>query len=64
VAGDVVIGLLSHLLGPAGAHPPDPTNAYVTSIKQWFTTFIGGTLPSPDPFTVTLSPMVGQYCSN
>jgi hypothetical protein len=61
-AGDVVIGLLSHLLGPAGAHPPDPTNAYVTFIKQWFTTFIGGTLPTPDPFMVTLSPMVSQYC--
>jgi len=62
VAGDVVIGLLSHLLGPAGAHPPDPSNSYVTGIKQLFTTFIGGTLPSPDPFTVALSPMVSQYC--
>lgn len=61
VAGDVVIGLLSHLLGPAGAHPPDPTNAYVTFIKQWFTTFVGA-VPSPDPFTVALAPSPAQYC--
>jgi hypothetical protein len=26
VAATMVVGLLSHLMGPAGAHPPDPNN--------------------------------------
>lgn len=61
IAGDVVIGLLSHLLGPAFPRPPDATNAYPVGIKYRFMNLLGG-LPSPDPFTVTLSPMVPQFC--
>jgi hypothetical protein len=61
IAGDVVIGLLSHLLGPAFPRPPDATNAYPAGIKYRFVNILGA-LPSPDPFLVTLSPNVAQYC--
>ncbi|MDP9000234.1 MAG: hypothetical protein M3O46_09005 [Myxococcota bacterium] len=60
-AGDVVIGLISHLMGPGFARPADPNNAYPAGIKTRFAKLLGG-LPSPDPFTVSLSPMVTQYC--
>jgi hypothetical protein len=61
VAGTMVVGLLSHLMGPAGAHPPDPNNSYVTGIKARFTKLLGG-LPSPDPFAAALSPEPAKYC--
>jgi hypothetical protein len=61
IAGNVVIGLLSHLLGPTLPRPPDATNAYPAGIKYRFMNLLGG-LPTPDPFMVTLSPMVRQYC--
>jgi hypothetical protein len=61
VAGDMVIGLLSHLMGPAGAHPPDPNNAYVTGIKTRVVKLLGG-LPSPDPFGVSLPPEQTKFC--
>jgi hypothetical protein len=60
-AADMVVGLLSHLMGPAGAHPPDPNNAYVTGIKTRFVRLLGG-LPSPDPFGVSLSPEQSKFC--
>ena len=62
IAGDMVIGLLSHLEGPGFPRPPDATNSYVTGIKSRFVSLIGGTLPSPDPFGVTLVPEVSKYC--
>ncbi len=62
VAGNVVDGLLSHLDGPAYPRPADATNAYPAGIKTDFTNLLGG-LPSPDPFAVTLSPQVSQYCN-
>jgi hypothetical protein len=62
IAGDMVIGLLSHLEGPGFPRPPDATNPYVTGIKSRFVTLIGGTLPSPDPFTESLVPEVTKYC--
>jgi hypothetical protein len=62
IAGNMVIGLLSHLLGPGFPRPPDANNAYPVGIKYRFVTLVGGTLPSPDPFGVTLSPSVPQYC--
>jgi hypothetical protein len=61
VAGTMVIGLLSHLKGPAGAHPPDLNNSYVTGIKDQFTKLLGG-LPSPDPFTMSLPPEQSKFC--
>jgi hypothetical protein len=62
VAGNVVDGLLSHLDGPAYPRPADATNAYPSGIKTRFTKLLGG-LPSPDPFGVSLSPAVTQYCN-
>ncbi len=62
IAGNVVDGLLSHLDGPAYPRPADPTNAYPAGIKVRFTKLLGG-LPNPDPFGVTLSPNVSQYCN-
>jgi hypothetical protein len=62
IAGDMVIGLLSHLDGPAGfPRPADATNPYPAGIKYRFTNLLGA-LPSPDPFAVSLSPSVAQYC--
>jgi hypothetical protein len=62
VAGNVVDGLLSHLDGPGYPRPADPNNAYPAGIKTRFVKLVGGTLPSPDPFGVTLSPAPAQYC--
>jgi hypothetical protein len=62
VAGDVLVGLLSHRWGPAGfTRPADPTDPYPSGIKYRFTNILG-VLPTPDPFTVPLSPSVTQYC--
>jgi len=61
-AGTLVIGLLSHLQGPGFARPADASNTYVTGIKGRFTSLLGGTLPSPDPFTQSLSPEPSKYC--
>ncbi len=47
---------------PASAAPPDATNPYVVGVKSRFVTLIGGTLPSPDPFTESLVPEVTKYC--
>jgi len=62
IAGNMVIGLLSHLEGPGFPRPPDASNPYVTGIKSRFVSLLGGTLPSPDPFGVTLVPEVTKYC--
>jgi hypothetical protein len=61
VAGNVVVGLLSYLEGPGFTRPADPTNAYPAGIKARFVNLLAG-LPSPDPFAVTLSPDVAEYC--
>ncbi len=61
IAGNVVDGLLSHLDGPSYPRPADASNAYPAGIKTRFVKLLGG-LPSPDPFGVTLSPSVSQYC--
>jgi hypothetical protein len=61
IAGNVVDGLLSYLEGPAFSRPADPTNSYPAGIKARFVKLLGG-LPNPDPFGVTLSPDVSQYC--
>ena len=61
VGATLVVGLMSHNRGPAGAHPPDPSDAYVTGIKARFVSLLGG-LPSPDPFTVVLQPDPSKYC--
>lgn len=62
VAGNVVEGLLSFLDGPSYPRPADATNAYPAGIKTRFVKLVGGTLPTPDPFGVTLSPSTTQYC--
>jgi hypothetical protein len=61
VAGTMVIGLLSHLMGPAGPHPPDPSDSYVTGIEGRFDKLIGGP-PSPHPFTDSLPPEQSKFC--
>lgn len=61
VAGDIVEGLLSFLDGPAYSRPANANDSYVTGIKTRFGKLLGG-LPTPDPFGVTLSPNVSQYC--
>jgi hypothetical protein len=62
IAADVLIGLLSHNHGPAGfPRPANPNDPYPAGIKYRFTNILGA-LPTPDPFTVTLSPSVTQYC--
>jgi hypothetical protein len=65
IAGNVVIGLLSHLQGPAftprNPNPPNASNPYPAGIKFRFVNLLGG-LATPDPFIVTLSPVVTQYC--
>jgi hypothetical protein len=61
IAGNVVDGLLSHLDGPGYPRPADPNSAYPAGIKTRFVKLLGG-LPNPDPFGVTLSPSVSQYC--
>lgn len=61
IGGNIVIGLISHLMGPGFTRPADPNNAYAAGIKRRFTNLLGG-LPNPDPFGVSLSPNVSQYC--
>lgn len=61
IAGNMVIGLLSHLEGPGFPRPPDATNPYVTGIKARFATLLGG-LPNPDPFGESLAPEPAKYC--
>jgi hypothetical protein len=61
IAATMVVGLLSHLMGPAGPHPPDPNNGYVTGIKTRFVKLLGG-LPTPDPFGESLPPSPTQFC--
>ena len=66
VAGNLVIGMLSHLRGPAGAHfdPEDPYPAtYVSLIKEWFDEMITP-VSDPHPFIVVLAPNPEQYCEN
>ena len=36
---------------------------YITTIRGWFDTMMGGSSPTPDPFFITLSPMPAQYCA-
>jgi hypothetical protein len=62
IAGNVVDGLLSYLEGPGFPRPADPTNSYPAGIKTRFVALLGGTLPSPDPFGVTLSPNTCPFC--
>ena len=63
IAGTVVDGLLSYLDGPSYPRPADPTNSYPAGIKTRFIALLGGALPSPDPFGVSLSPDTCQYCN-
>jgi hypothetical protein len=62
VAASLPVGLLSHLQGPAGPHPPDTGNSYVTNNKKWFTLFLGTVTPDPYSLTTTLSPEPSKYC--
>jgi len=61
VAGNLAIGLLSHLRGPAGAIGADVNDAYVTSIRGYFDGCLGS-VPSPHPFEITLQPEPSKYC--
>jgi hypothetical protein len=62
-AATLTVGLLSHLNGPSGAYRTDSGSlSYVSAIKSTFQQCLGGTLPSPDPFTVKLNPARAQYC--
>ncbi len=62
-AATLTVGLLSHLNGPSGAYKTDSGSlSYVNDIKGTFQACLGGTLPSPDPFTVKLNPARTQYC--
>jgi hypothetical protein len=63
IAGNVVDGLLSYLEGPGFPRPADPTNSYPAGIKTRFVALLGGTLPTPDPFGVMLSPELCLYCN-
>jgi hypothetical protein len=61
IAGNMIVGLLSHLQGGNYTRPADPNNSYVTGIKARFALLLGG-LPSPDPFTQVLPPEPSKYC--
>jgi hypothetical protein len=67
IAGNMIVGLVSHLQGPGftrdaqGANPTIEMNPYPVGIKYRFGNLLGG-VPAPDPFTVALSPNVSQYC--
>jgi hypothetical protein len=62
-AATLTVGLLAHLNGPSGAYRTDSGSlGYVNAIKSTFQQCMGGTLPSPDPFTVKLNPSRTQYC--
>jgi hypothetical protein len=62
-AATLTVGLLSHLNGPSGAYRTDSGSlGYVSAIKTTFQQCLGGTLPTPDPFTVKLNPARAQYC--
>jgi hypothetical protein len=65
-AANVVDGLLSYLEGPGftrGSPDAEAENSYPAGIKARFIPLVGGTLPSPDPFEVTLSPDTCVYCN-
>jgi hypothetical protein len=65
VAGNLVDGLLSYLEGPGfarGTPDAEASNSYPAGIKTRFIQLVGGTLPSPDPFEVTLSPDTCVFC--
>ena len=57
-----VLGLVGPMTLGAFARLPDASSSYVTGIKGRFTSLLGGTLPSPDPFTQSLSPEPSKYC--
>lgn len=61
VAGNMIVGLLSHLQGGSYARPADPNNSYVAGIKARVALLLGG-LPNPDPFTQVLPPEPAKYC--
>ncbi len=61
---NLVVGMLSHLRGPAGANydPNDPfAGTYVEWIKDWFDDMISD-VPDPHPFIIDLEPNHLQYC--
>ena len=58
-AGNLVIGLLSHLNGPDD--PYTNRDNYIDDIKSWFDNMIIPS-PSPHPFDVTLTPAPELYC--
>jgi hypothetical protein len=65
IAGNVVDGLLSYSEGPGfarGSPDAEASSSYPAGIKTRFIQLVGGTLPSPDPFEVTLSPDTCVYC--
>ena len=61
IAGNMVDGLLSRLNGTGNARPADPSFQYVTEFNGRFAALLCG-LPSPDPFSTTLSPETAKYC--
>jgi hypothetical protein len=66
IAGTLVDGLLSYLEGPGfprGTADAEASNSYPAGIKTRFIQLVGGTLPSPDPFEMMLSPETCVYCN-
>jgi hypothetical protein len=64
IAGNMVVGLLSHNLGPAFTRPADPNNAYPAGIDFRFNTLLGLPQTNPSaPFSQTLQPDVSVYCA-
>jgi len=65
IAGNVVDGLLSYLEGPGftrSSAASEAANSYPAGVKTRFIQLVGGTLPSPDPFEVLLSPDTCVFC--
>jgi hypothetical protein len=66
IPGNLVDGLLSYLEGPGfprGTPDAEGSNSYPAGIKTRFIQLVGGTLPSPDPFEMMLSPETCVYCN-
>ena len=64
VPSNLIIGLLSHLRGPAGAVGGGEDD-YVTRIREWFDTCLsvnGIQVSGAHPFEITLQPDPDKYC--
>ncbi len=68
VAGNLILGLLSHLRGPSGAINGDeenPLDPYVVQIRDWFDTCLAVNniqVSGTHPFEQTLQPDPSKYC--